>query len=31
VRWSHLGKSMGDYPPITETLARLEQVIDDGS
>ena len=28
VRWSHLGRSMGDYPPITEILAQLERVID---
>lgn len=28
LHWAHLGGSMGDYPPIEETLAQLESVID---
>lgn len=28
VRWSHLGRSIGDYPPIETTLEELRRIID---
>ena len=31
VRWSYLGRSIGDYPPIATTLRELRRVAEEGS